>query len=192
MPKLIQSQARGLLSLLTSKDGGLGPAAMEDNLRITLDAASLYGLNGRATRFVSQSEAQIDAAPAGWVAGGGALTNQGWFACVPADGTTGTTDMRVPEGELWRVLGITLKANRVNGSVVLAAGWAHGMYPNWVFTQLGNVSAAVLAGQAQSAGKDVDFIAIPGSAPAFYCNSWDLGVFDFSLDVHLVYERVPL
>lgn len=187
MPKLIQSQARGLLSLLTSKDGGLGPPAMEDNLRAVLETRDFYGLNGRGGINFGQTVANLDAAT-GWIAGGGAGVI-GWRPCF---GTAGNNDLRVPQGELWRVLSVQFRATRVNGSVVLAAGWAHGESPTWYFGAVGPTAAAVLAAQSQTAGGPCDFIAMPGSAPAFHFNQWLVGTFDFDLEVFVLYERVPL
>lgn len=193
MPKLIQSQARGLLALLTSKDGGLGPAGMEDNLRITVDAEKYYSLNGRRQLSVGQTAAQMDAAPAGWIAAGGALSNQGWYAAVPADGSVvANVDMRVPEGELWRVIGVTIKETRITGTSSCVAGWAHGSFPSWSFVQIGQYSSSVAPPLTAVAGSNCDFLALPGSAPAFFFPNWDLGVLDANLNIYVVYEQLPL
>lgn len=197
MPKLIQSQARGVLSLLTSKDGGLGPAAMEDNLRLTLEMLPFYGLNGRQVLFRGQTAAQLDNAATGWLASGGA-TVRGWFACMNQVGPPlpppAGNDIIVPEGELWRVLNVTMHFNRTVGSGgSLAAGWAHGLFPAFRFAQnSGQVSGTVGAGFHGTAGGDCDFIALPGTTPAFFVPQFTLATLAFDLNVYLTYERIPL
>lgn len=193
MPRLIQTQATGLLSLLTSKDGGVGPPAMEDFLRLTLDTYDFYGLAGRVSVGRGQTAAQLDAAVTGWIGAGGALTT-GWIPTVNVTGPpSAPPDVFVPAGELWRVLSVTIQAIRVTGTISVAAGWAHNMFPNFRFMQLTELSASVAtAGFSTSAGTDCDFIALPGSAPAFFVPSWDLGVTDFNVNVWVVYERMPI
>lgn len=194
MPRLIQSQARGLLSLLTSKDGGIGPGTLEDSLRATVDTSDFYLLNGRTTTFNAQTAAQADAAPSGWIAAGGALDN-GWRACYPGDGNlaAGVPAIAVPEGELWRVKSVTIQVDRVTGgSGQVFAGWAHGMFPNFRYSQIGNASTTFVANQATTCGGQCDFLALPGSCAAFFNITWDLGVNDYDFQVYVVYERLPL
>lgn len=194
MPKLIQSQARGLLSLLTSKDGGLGPAGLEDNLRAVVDIEKYYELNGRRRFFRGQTAAQLDASPAGWVAGGGAVDYRGWIACRAADGsdTSLTNNLIVPEGEIWHVRAVSVKAQRVTGTGAIEAGWAHGMFPQYAFGQLGIYSQVVTAPLSQQAGQMCDFLAMPGTCPAFFTPRWQLAANDFNVDVYVLADVLPL
>lgn len=188
----IQSQAAGLLGLLTSKFGGIGPPGMEDHLRTTLDLRDFYGVPVRQVLFRSQTAAQLDNAN-GWIAGGGAVTG-GWFACQSIAAPAVPPDIVVPSNELWRVLNLTMFFERTTGSGgALAAGWVHGAFPaDSVWAQLAEGTGTVAAGFRGTSGTNSDFLALPGSGPAFFMPQWDLGVLDFDLQVNLTYERYVL
>lgn len=194
MPKPIQSQAAGLLGVLTSKDGGIGPAAAEDNLRLNYRTNDFYGLNFRQNLFRSQTAAQLDNAVTGWIGAGGAFTRQGWFPTMSVTGPQPPTDVFVPEGEIWRVLGVTFKFNRDVGTFdSLAAGWAHGMFPSHRFATIYcGGSGTVAANESGTAGGLCDFLALPGSSPAFFTPSWTLATQAFDLEVFVIYERYVL
>lgn len=188
MPRLIQTAPVGLLSALTSKDGGIGPAALLDDVRGSVDLLQFYGLNFRRSRILEKTAAEMNAA--GVVVGGWRSTSI--FG-------TGPTNLVVPDGQLWHVLGVQLELDGINGAVRGAAGINFklpvvvGGANNGV--QIGPFSAATTGGanpNKVTAGGLCDIWVLPGGAVAFFLDQFAIGLNDADFKIGIDYELFAL
>lgn len=179
MPRLIQVAPIGLLSTLVSKDGGIGPNALLDEVRPSIDLQAYYGLNVRRNRFFAFSKAVIDA-------GGG----EGWnYANV----LSASSQLTVPDGQIWRILGFNLHVTNVLGTVNVQAGWCMGdpTISGAEGISIGSATGAVTVNtRGVSGGFVTDQIwALPGSQACFFIRDWLLATNDCDVNCTLAFER---
>lgn len=183
MPRPVQSAALGLLSLLTAKDGGIGPNGLEDNYRAILDARPMIGLGFRSTFTISLVPANINVALAG---------APGWYRLN--DEVLGiAAGFRCPDSEVWRVIAFGVTLLSVTGSVAITPGWdfraeggaAGDLWP----IALAPTSTGAGAGTERAVGFTTEFWALPGQGPAFHFAQWAVGVNDGNVDAALTVER---
>lgn len=182
MPRLVQSPATGLLSLLTCKDGGIGPNGLEDNYRGVIEATPLLGHNFRRHFSASLVVANINAALAGV---------PGWMR-ANAQATLIAAGFRVPDNELYHVLAFGFTSLTVTGSIAIGIGWDFtgngGAQDPTPMTE--NVTTGGAVGVMRAQGLPCDFWAGPGQGPACLFPVWAIGVNDADLPgIHLEVER---
>lgn len=184
MPRLVQSPAFGLLSLLTCKDGGIGPNALSDEYSANVEATPLLGFGFRRHLAVSLVAANINAALGG-VAGWMRLNSQ---ALAIAAG------FRVPSNELYRVLAFGVTTTTVTGSVAVQMGWdftGNGGATDPTPMQDTNGTAGAV-GVVRASGVQANFYAGPGQGPAVLFPIWGIGANDCDLVAHLEVERYTI
>lgn len=182
MPRLVQSAAVGLLPLFTCKDGGIGPNGLEDNYRAIVDAQPLLGLGFRRHLSASLVVANINAALGGV---------PGWMR-ANAQATLIAAGFRVPDNEIYHVLGFGFTSLTVTGSIAIQVGWDFtgngGAQDPTPLTEGTTTGGA--AGVFRAQGLKCDFWAGPGQGPAVLFPTWAIGVNDADLPgIHLEIER---
>lgn len=184
MPRLVQSPAFGLLSLLTSKDGGIGPNALSDEYQAGVDAGPLIGFGFRRHLAVSLVAANINAAL------GGAA---GWLR-LNAQVLAIAAGFRVPSNELYRVIAFGFTTTTVTGSISASAGWDFtgngGATDPTPLTEANTTGGAV--GVIRAQGVQCGFYAGPGQGPAILFPTWGIGVNDADVVAHLEVERFTI
>ena len=185
MPRLVQSPAFGLLSLLTTKDGGIGPNALLDEYRATIDARPLLGFGFRRHLQVALVVANINAALAGV---------PGWLR-LNAQALAIAAGFRVPANELYRVISFGVTSLTVTGNISFQLGWDFtgngGVQDPTPMTE--NVTNGAGAGIYRAQGvADPDFWAGPGQGPAVLFPIWAVGVNDADIWAHLEVERYTI
>lgn len=181
MPRLVQSPAVGLLSVLNNKDGGIGPNALMDEYRAVIDAQGMLGLPARRQRSVSLSVVNINAALAGV---------PGWLR-LNAQALAIAAGFRCLEGEIWRVIAFGATVTSVAGNIGITIGWDFGGAGGATDpTPLsGNSTSNVtVAGQVRGSGVQADFWAQAGQGPAVLFTTWTTGVDEATLVAHLEVE----
>jgi len=185
VPRLVQSPAFGLLSLLTSKDGGIGPNSLSDEMQAGVDAGPMLGFGFRRHLFVSLVVANINAAL------GGA---PGWLR-LNSQALAIAAGFRVPSNEMYRVLAFGATSLTVTGSIAIQIGWDFtgngGAQDPTPLTEQTTNGGAVGVYRAQ--GVQADFLAGPGQGPAILFPSWALAANDADLPgIHLEIERYTI
>lgn len=179
MPRLVQTQQPGLLYLLTSKDGGIGPNSLADEMNASVDALPFLGQNFRARGFRSLTQANINA---------GISATPRVFSLANA-----TVPLTVPDNQIWRVLGVSFLVSRVTGTPNAKAGWQFGNINDAAFIFPENSSTGSLAaGESGATGFLCDFLATPGSCPILHFEEWSNGVIDASAECHVIFERLSI
>ena len=184
MPRLVQSPAFGLLSLLTTKDGGIGPNALLDEYRATVDASSRIGFGFRRHLQVSLAVANINAALGGV---------PGWLR-LNAQALAIAAGFRVPSNEQYRVLAVGATALTVTGSIAIQTGWdfTGNGGANDPMPLVENVTTGGAVGVFRGSGLVCDFLAGPGQGPAVLFPVWSIGVNDADLVCHCEIERYTI
>lgn len=183
MPRLIQSNPVGLLDVLTSKDGGTGPAALLDEVRATVNLEGYYLRQFRRSRTRTLTKAVINTSTTG---------PEGWNYFSLLAGAT-AADLAVPSGQMWHVFGVELHVTTVVGTVNVQAGFtvtdpnvaAHGYG-----IPIGNATGAVAAGTQGVSGGPCDLWALPGGGAAFFIRDWLLATNDCDVLMSVDYEVV--
>lgn len=183
MPRPVQSPALGLLSLLTAKDGGIGPGGIEDNYRAIVDARPMIGLGFRSNFQLSLTPANINVALAG---------APGWYRAN--DEVLGiAAGFRCPDSEIWRVIAFGVTILTVTGSCAVTAGWDFaaigGATGDLWPVMLGQTSTGAGAGTERASGYEAQFWALPGQGPAFHLTQFLVGTNDCNADLALTVER---
>lgn len=185
MPRLIQTVPVALLSTLTSKDGGIGPSALLDEVRGVVDLQNYYGANFRRTRILQKTAAQLAAA---------GVATGGWYQTATLFGAS-LANLTVIDGQLWRVRALMLQIIGVTGAVRGTAGWC---WKDPAFgagsfgTPLGLAAPATSATTKHTSGGQCDIWALPTSCFAFHLDQFALGVNDCDLDMEVEYELYTL
>jgi hypothetical protein len=179
VPRLIQTQPLALLSLLTSKDGGIGPSALADDVSGTIELLPFYGQQFRRHRLLTLSAAQLD----------GAGAAPGWWLSLLFG--TGPGNLVVPEGQVWRILGLSATITTLNGTVQAQMGWSYkdpfsGLQAQPIPVGVG--SGAIAAGLAGTSGGPCEIWAQPTACAAVLFRDFALGVNDCNLGLNVVYE----
>lgn len=185
MPRLIQTPPVGLLSALTSKDGGIGPSALLDEVRGGVDLLPFYGLNFRRSRQRTLTKATINGSTTG---------PEGWNYFGLLAGPT-AADLTVPDGQLWHVLGLSIHVENVVGTVTVQAGFAPKDFATGISSEgfpVGQSTGAVAAGTKGVSGGPMDFWALPGATVAFFIRDWLLATNDCDVFGNIDYEVFSL
>jgi hypothetical protein len=178
MPRLIQTAPIALLSTLTSKDGGIGPAALLDEVRGIVDLLPYYGLNFRRSRFVFYTKAQINA-------GGG----EGWNYTALIGGA-GAANLVVPDGQVWRIFGMNVNTLNNLGTTQVQAAWTM-KDPNLGGSEgipIGQCSQSAAANTRVVSGGECNLWALPGACASFHIRDWLLATNDFDVQLGVDYE----
>jgi hypothetical protein len=178
VPRLIQTAPIALLSALTSKDGGIGPAALLDEVRGVVDLLPFYGLNFRRSRFLSLSKASINA-------GGG----EGWNYTSVISGA-GAANMQVPDGQVWHIFGMNVNTSNNLGTISIQAAWCM-KDPNLGGSEgipIGPCSQSAAAATRVVSGGECNLWALPGATAAFHIRDWLLATNDCDVQLGVDYE----
>jgi hypothetical protein len=183
MPRLIQTPPVGLLSALTSKDGGVGPNALLDEVQGGVDLMPFYLLNFRRSRTRTLTKATINGSTTG---------PEGWNYFSLLAGPT-AADLTVPANQLWHLLSVSLHLATVVGSVNVQAAFTT-RDPNLGSAgygfPIGNSTGAVAAGTTGISGGPVDMWVGPGSTAAFFIRDWLLATNDCDVLMSVDYEVI--
>lgn len=184
MARLVQTPATALLSLLTSKDGGIGPASFSDDIVGTVDLAPHLGLNFRQALFASGNAAENNnrIVP---------LTGNHWLDFRDTFG--GGPGMVVPEGEVWRLHWVCWRFTNGTGGPLVQAGWSSrsnsasglGLFAG------PEVTSAIGATGSYTLFRDYQGIIVgPGTGPlAHIVQPWALAATDFEAAIWALVER---
>ncbi len=168
MPLLIQRSPVGLLGILDSKQSGMAPAALLDEVRAIYDVGSLYSNRVRRSRSSSILVANN-------VLG------------VNVSDPVASDHMYVRDGEIWLVWAIAAQLSTVSGTCNGTAGFVAGGQ----FYMCGTVTTGAPATFAGADGGLLNGLILnPGDTPAFFFRNYAVGVTECDIQLTVLFDLV--